>query len=78
MDGETALPFSKTSKDTEAPPEKPPIEQKKPREIKESSEATDTRSDARGDSLFFPLLLATKKQLYREARAARISNLSIV
>ena len=76
MDGETVLPFSKTSKNAEAPPEKRPLKQKKPREIKESSEALN--KDARGHSFFFPLLLATKKQLDREARTARISNLSIV
>ena len=36
------------------------------------------RSDARGDSMFFPLLLATKRKLEKEARAARMSSLSIV
>ena len=57
MDGEAVLFITEaTSKDTEAPPEKPPLKQKKPREIKESSEATDDRTY----SLFFPMLLATK------------------
>ncbi len=36
------------------------------------------RSNARGDALFFPLLLATRKALERESRTARISSLSIV
>ena len=76
MDGETGLPFSKTSEDAEAPPEKPPIKQKKPREIKESSEAIDKNNGK--DTLFFTMLLETKKQLDRESRTARISNLSIV
>ena len=67
--------------DSEAPTETPIAvlpKEKKPRALKESSEATGARSDARGDSLFFPLLLATKKTLETESRAARISNLSIV
>ena len=76
MDGGTALPFPKTSKDAEAPPEKPPIKQKKPKEIKESSEAIDINPGK--DTLFFAMLLEPKKQLGRESRTARISNLSIV
>ena len=76
MDWETALPFSKTSEDAEAPHEKPPIKQKKPREIKESSEAIYKHNGK--DTLFFAMLLDTKKQLDRESRTARISNISIV
>ena len=38
-----------------------------------------SRSNARGDALFFPmLLLATRKAMERESRTARISSLSIV
>ena len=65
---------------SEAPTETPitVLSQKKPRALEESSEATGTRSDARADSLLFASLLATRKTLERESRAARISNLSIV
>ena len=73
MNGEAALSITEaTSKVTEAPPEKPPLKQKKPREIKESSEAFN--KDAEGDSLFFPLLLATKNNL-TERRGQLVSQI---
>ena len=46
---------------------------------KEGSDAERaSRSHARGDALFFPMLLATRKAMERESRTARISSLSIV
>ena len=46
---------------------------------KEGSDAERaSRSNARGDALFFPLLLATRKATERESRTSRISSLSIV
>ncbi len=46
---------------------------------KEGSDAERaSRSNTRGDALFFPLLLATRKAMERESRTARISSLSIV
>ena len=52
----------------ETPPEPPP-------EVKSESIKED---DGKGSLLFFAKLLETKKQVDRESRAARISNLSIV
>ncbi len=46
---------------------------------KEGSDAERaSRSNTRGDALFFPMLLAIRKAMERESRTARISSLSIV
>ena len=62
--------------ETSGPPVLP--KKKKLGPPKESPPAKAERSDARADSLFFPMLLATKRSLEKEARAARISSLTIV
>jgi hypothetical protein len=61
-------------------PKKAPRKPRKPKElvvkeplVKETKEAMAIK-----DSVFFPMLLATKRQLEKEARTARISNLRIV
>ena len=62
------------------PPKKVPRKPRKPKEpvvkepiLKETKEALAIK-----DSVFFPMLLATKRQLEKEARSARISNLRII
>ncbi len=67
------------------PPKKVPRKHRKPREVvvkepmaKETKEAVATKGYDVKDSVFFPMLLATKRQLEKEARTARISNLRIV
>ena len=62
--------------ETSGPPVLP--KKKKLGPPKESPPPKAERSDARADSLFFPMLLATKRTLEKEARAARISSLTIV
>ena len=63
-------------------PSPTPLPKKRTRVAKAKAESEQApkaeRSDARGDSIFFPLLLATKHKLEKEARAARMSSLSIV
>jgi hypothetical protein len=61
-------------------PSPTPLPKKRARvaKAKEDQAPKAARSDARGDSLFFPMLLATKHKLEKEARAARMSSLSIV
>ncbi len=63
-------------------PSPTPLPKKRTRVAKAKAEPEQApkaeRSDARGDSLFFPVLLATKHKLEKEARAARMSSLSIV
>ena len=67
------------------PAKKAPRKARKPKEIvvkeplaKETKEALDIKGYDVKDSVFFPMLLATKRQLEKEARSARISNLRIV
>jgi hypothetical protein len=59
-----------------------PVPKKRARVAKAKAEPDQApkaeRSDTRGDTLFFPMLLATKRKLEKEARAARMSSLSIV
>ncbi len=45
---------------------------------KKEPEKTSIKDFQLKDSVFFPMLLATKRQLDKEARTARISNLRIV
>ena len=63
-------------------PSPTPLPKKRTRVAKAKAEPEQApkaeRSDARGDTLFFPMLLATKHKLEKEARAARMSSLSIV
>jgi hypothetical protein len=65
---ETALPETPP----EAPPEPPKLKKSKKTE-KKVGETSDN-----GSLLFFASLLETKKQLDKESKTARISNLSIV
>jgi len=68
----TALSLSE--KEAEAPPESPP--EAMPEIIKQQKKSGE---DLGKDSLlFFARLLGTKKQVDRESREARSSNLSIV
>ncbi len=67
------------------PPKKAPRKPRKPKEAvvkesvaKEAKEAVAIKPYDVKDSVFFPMLLATKRQLEKEARTARISNLRIV
>ena len=67
------------------PPKKVPRKPRKPKEhvvkeplAKETKEALAIKGYDVKDSVFFPMLLATKRQLEKEARTARISNLRIV
>jgi hypothetical protein len=67
------------------PPKKAPRKPRKPKEVvvkeplaKETKEAVAIKGYDVKDSVFFPMLLATKRQLEKEARSARISNLRIV
>ena len=53
----------------------PPPKQKKAVELESSKPLVENNGK---DTLFFARLLETKKQLDRESRTARISNLSIV
>ncbi len=74
-------------------PQKPARKPRKPKEVKEpkakqvvvkktpaskESEEGSIKEYQLKDSIFFPMLLATKRQLDKEARTARISNLRIV
>jgi hypothetical protein len=55
------------------------VSEEKPAPDKKGSTAQGpARSNARGDALFFPMLLATRKAMEQESRKARISSLSIV
>jgi hypothetical protein len=72
--------------------EEPKKPARKPRKVKEPAaeknvvkkvvakkkEETSIKDFQLKDSVFFPMLLATKRQLDKEARTARISNLRIV
>ena len=67
------------------PPKKVPRKLRKPKEVvvkeplaQETKEALAIKGYDVKDSVFFPMLLATKRQLEKEARSARISNLRIV
>ncbi len=71
-------------------PKKPPRKPRKAKEVgpkknvvkqvvaKKESEETSIKDFQLKDSVFFPMLLATNRQLDKEARTARISNLRIV
>jgi hypothetical protein len=63
---------------TDTPPEPIPKNIKKPKKAAKKPEKKVEEDSDNGSLLFFASLLETKKQLDKESKTARISNLSIV
>ncbi len=78
MDGPTVNSVNQKEEESETPSDAVVTEEKPAADKKCKDAERSSRSDARDSALFFPMLLATRKAMEREARTARISNLSIV
>ena len=78
MDGPPVNSVNQKEEENETPSDAVVSEEKPTPDKKGKDAERPSRSDARGDALFFPMLLATRKAMERESRAARISSLSIV